>query len=48
MKVDHLRIDGKEELALMGAYPARIHTLHQACVFIDEPCLTQYIGCCVL
>jgi hypothetical protein len=23
-----LRIDGKEELALVRAYPARIHTLH--------------------
>ena len=44
----NLRIDGEEELPLVSPDPGVSDSLHQLGVFVDEPGLSQHVGCCVL
>lgn len=42
-----LLVDGLQELALMVAHSGTVNLLDQLGVFVDKPCLSQHIGCCV-
>ena len=43
-----LRIDGQEELPLVGPDPGVRDPLHQLGVLVYQPSLPQHVGCCIL
>lgn len=43
-----LRVNGQQELSLMSSNSSRIYSLHQPCVFINQPRLTKHVCCCIL